>query len=416
LLGRLTEEQRATLLLHELAHLRRGDPWVRWLEMGVTGLYWWLPLLWWARRELRQAEEECCDAWVVWALPGSSRAYAQALVETVDFISGASTALPALASGAGSVQLLRRRLTMILRGTTSPKMTVLGLAALMAAGALVPLLPSWAQQGPDRADERNREQNQAARDLERAQKEVARIEQNIKALHDSLHAKMADYEAKAREAAERLKQARDRLAQFERARGDGDKDTAPKRFGQGGGMGGFGKGPMAGFGGIQGPGQAATDLRLREVERKLDAVLQELQQLRNELKRRGPTAGGPGMIGPGPGMMGPGGLGGPGAGGGAPGRPGFPGGGGAGLPGAPGGPGAGGLVPPTPPGVPGGRPGLPGGPGVGNPVPPPPGVPGPGNPVGGPPQRNANPGGGPIPPEPPAGGIPPGPADPARPS
>ena len=145
LLGRLGEEQRATLLLHELAHLRRGDVWVRWLEMGVTGLYWWLPIVWWARRELRQAEEECCDAWVVRALPGSARAYAQALVETVDFLSGAPPALPALASGVGPVHLLRRRLTMILRGTTSPKLTAFGLAALLATGALVPLLPSWAQ-------------------------------------------------------------------------------------------------------------------------------------------------------------------------------------------------------------------------------------------------------------------------------
>ena len=42
--GRLTAEQRDTLLLHELAHLRRRDHWVRRLEVVAVGLYWWLPV------------------------------------------------------------------------------------------------------------------------------------------------------------------------------------------------------------------------------------------------------------------------------------------------------------------------------------------------------------------------------------
>src|SRR5262249_52937721 len=66
LLSRLSKEQRATLLAHELAHLRRRDHWVRGLEFVVSALYWWHPVVWWACRELREAEEQCCDAWVVW--------------------------------------------------------------------------------------------------------------------------------------------------------------------------------------------------------------------------------------------------------------------------------------------------------------------------------------------------------------
>jgi beta-lactamase regulating signal transducer with metallopeptidase domain len=290
LIGRLGEEQRATLLLHELAHLRRGDPWVRWLEMGVTGLYWWLPLLWWARRELRQAEEECCDAWVVRALPGSSRAYAQALVETVDFLSGAPPALPALASGVGPVHLLRRRLTMILRGTTSPKLTAFGLAALLATGALMPLMPSWAQSpgdeppaqrggGEQKRDDRKRDD----RDLKQAERQVQQMEramQQLRQAQERLHEQMTKHERQMREAMERVKEARtraQRAAQEERSK-EKDADT-PKRGGKGVGKGmGFGT-----------PGGAAAnknvEQRLRDLERKLDAVLREVQQLRNELKR-----------------------------------------------------------------------------------------------------------------------------------
>src|SRR5262249_54232637 len=100
---RLDDDQRDTLLAHELAHFRRGDHWVRWLELVVTGLFWWYPVVWWARCALREAEEQCCDAWVVWALPGAGRAYATALVETVDFLSVSRSVLPAAASGIGHV-------------------------------------------------------------------------------------------------------------------------------------------------------------------------------------------------------------------------------------------------------------------------------------------------------------------------
>ena len=146
LLHRLNEEQWDTLLAHELAHLRRRDHWIRMLELLVLGLYWWHPVAWWARRALREAEEQCCDAWVVWALPGSAEAYALALVETVTFLSQSRSALPVAASGIGQVNLLKRRLIMFMCGSTPRALSGLGFLALVALGALLlPLLPTWAQ-------------------------------------------------------------------------------------------------------------------------------------------------------------------------------------------------------------------------------------------------------------------------------
>ncbi len=54
----LDERQRTTLLVHELAHLRRGDHHLRVFELLVTALNWWHPVLWWARRALRDVEEQ----------------------------------------------------------------------------------------------------------------------------------------------------------------------------------------------------------------------------------------------------------------------------------------------------------------------------------------------------------------------
>ena len=76
LLERLDESQRTSLLAHELAHLRRFDQWIRWLELMTLGVYWWHPVSWWARRRIQQAEDECCDGWVLWAFPEYARVYA----------------------------------------------------------------------------------------------------------------------------------------------------------------------------------------------------------------------------------------------------------------------------------------------------------------------------------------------------
>lgn len=143
---RLDKPQRATLLAHELAHLRRGDHWVRCLELLVTGLYWWLPVVWWTRNALREAEEQCCDAWVVWAFPAQARKYAEALLETLDFLSPAAPAAAMSASGLGHVRQLRRRLTMIMHGKTPRSLHWSGaLLALGLSATLLPMAPTWAQ-------------------------------------------------------------------------------------------------------------------------------------------------------------------------------------------------------------------------------------------------------------------------------
>jgi beta-lactamase regulating signal transducer with metallopeptidase domain len=188
LLGRLSPEGRDTLLLHELAHLRRGDHRVRALEFLAMGLYWWHPVVWYARRELREAEEQCCDAWVVATLPGAGRAYASALLDTLDYLSAAPPAVPLLASGLGQVSDLKRRLTMIMRGTTPRALGWRGALTVLTLGALLlPVLPTRAQERPGREDERGeavrrvrvvREDDDSPA-LQRAEAELKRLEAEI---------------------------------------------------------------------------------------------------------------------------------------------------------------------------------------------------------------------------------------------
>ncbi|EDL59741.1 M56 family metallopeptidase [Gimesia maris] len=112
LLQELNDAEVETLLLHELAHYRRGDHWVRLLELLTTGLYWWYPVVWWGRREIRVIEETCCDAWVIWTEPDKRRAYAEVLVKATGFVSQAQC-IPA-ATGMGTQRILEQRLTSIM--------------------------------------------------------------------------------------------------------------------------------------------------------------------------------------------------------------------------------------------------------------------------------------------------------------
>jgi beta-lactamase regulating signal transducer with metallopeptidase domain len=309
LLERLDDEQRQALLVHELAHWRRRDHWVRWLELVALGLYWWCPLVWWARRHLQEAEEECCDAWVVWLMPAAARGYALALVETVDFLAGARPALPPVASGIGQVRLLRRRLTMIMHGTTPRTLTLGGaLAVLGVAALLLPLMPTWAQPTPDalaqqpgagapqgfprgpfppagdvaQATPESREsvasQQQALartmRDIQRMQTDLDRSRQELERHAADLQQKMAAIQRQATELSQRFA----RMPQAD----DGQHPPAP---GGGGGFGGGvrGGGGFAGGGGMGGrpgmPGNTASDIdrRLQQVERKLDMLIQMMQ-------------------------------------------------------------------------------------------------------------------------------------------
>jgi beta-lactamase regulating signal transducer with metallopeptidase domain len=85
LMGRLNASQRVALLLHELVHIKRGDHWVRMLELTVGVAYWWLPIVGSIGRQLRACEETCCDASVVAHLPQARREYARLLLDVIDF-------------------------------------------------------------------------------------------------------------------------------------------------------------------------------------------------------------------------------------------------------------------------------------------------------------------------------------------
>ena len=139
---RLDDEARATLITHELAHFVRGDHWVRLLELIATSLFWWHPIVWLAKHQIEAAEEECCDAWVVGQFPDSPKLYAEALLDTIDYLCERRQALPPVACGLGQAHFLRHRLTKIMRGSAPKAMSRrVRFATGLVAALLLPLQP-----------------------------------------------------------------------------------------------------------------------------------------------------------------------------------------------------------------------------------------------------------------------------------
>ena len=185
------------IFAHELAHLRRRDHWVRVLEFAVLCVYWWLPVAWYACRRLREAEEQCCDAWVVAVLPGSGKAYASAILDTLDFVSSAPASPPLLASGIGEVTDLKRRLRMIMSGTTPHALGWRGSAAVLVLGLLLlPWLPAWVQgeQGEEAQPDRPEPGKRGRRDREEPppQQVSDKVKAELKQLQDEVNKKAAE--------------------------------------------------------------------------------------------------------------------------------------------------------------------------------------------------------------------------------
>src|SRR6185369_15918968 len=78
LLAGLSTSQVESILIHELAHIRRWDYVVNLLASVVEGLLFYHPAVWWVSKQISAERENCCDDVVV-ELKGDARAYAATL-------------------------------------------------------------------------------------------------------------------------------------------------------------------------------------------------------------------------------------------------------------------------------------------------------------------------------------------------
>ncbi len=108
-----------TVIIHELAHLRRGDMYVRLLQWFVGTLLFFWPVVAWVNRRIDEARECACDDWALRHSGLSVSAYARCLLaaagaDPIDRLAHPTTCM------AGRPCTIERRINMILTSPTRP--------------------------------------------------------------------------------------------------------------------------------------------------------------------------------------------------------------------------------------------------------------------------------------------------------
>jgi len=118
----LSEEQLQLVIAHELAHIRRFDPFVNVFQVCVETLLFYHPAVWWLNKKIRAEREHCCDEMAV-DLCGNAVEYARALTLMEEWRSA-----PVFAMAANRGPLTERILRVLGLKTFGAGMRGIGLA------------------------------------------------------------------------------------------------------------------------------------------------------------------------------------------------------------------------------------------------------------------------------------------------
>ena len=142
-----SEERRRVVLLHELAHVRRGDAATHLLARAAMALYWWNPVAWTAWREFLKERERAADDLVLNAGARASE-YAGHLLEVARTMQGSPAMAWATAAMARRSQLEGRLLAILDSGVNraTPRRASILAAAMLSVAVIAPLAAVRAQE------------------------------------------------------------------------------------------------------------------------------------------------------------------------------------------------------------------------------------------------------------------------------
>lgn len=141
-----SQERRYAVVLHELAHIQRGDVLTQLIARFIGAIFWLHPLAWWAIGQLRNEQEMACDDRVL-THDVSSTSYAQHLLDIARCSSQVSHRLePAISStivaaGILSHSRLEDRMRAILDVRRSRRSLSLGTVLVASSVVFACLLP-----------------------------------------------------------------------------------------------------------------------------------------------------------------------------------------------------------------------------------------------------------------------------------
>ncbi len=216
-LSKLSRKDTEHMLLHELAHIRRGDLRTHGLYMLLQVIYWYNPLLWLVRRQLHHLRELSCDATVAELLRERTIAYRQTLLETARRFLARSTE-----PGLGLLGLfedanrLAVRLNWLARPTWRYKTMKRGIVLIIAALMFACVLPMAQGQDNTPAVVDNQTSNQTE-DQVRHSEEFQELQAKLKTLEIERQ-KLQEQMVTLEQAHQKAKEARFTVSRPERKR------------------------------------------------------------------------------------------------------------------------------------------------------------------------------------------------------
>ncbi len=135
----LERQELRAVLLHELAHVVRGDAWVGHVQLLLQAVYWYNPAVWIANAMIRRTREQAVDDLVMEHLPGQGEAYPQALLRVARMVIGQRQATEATTGVLEVGRHLATRLHRLLRDDPVPsgRLGWSGVVVVGLVGALI---------------------------------------------------------------------------------------------------------------------------------------------------------------------------------------------------------------------------------------------------------------------------------------
>jgi len=141
LIEKLSREKLKAVLIHELAHIKRGDVWVNLVQTVLQIIYFYNPFVWLANAVVRRIREQAVDEMVLVALGAGAKSYSNTLIDIADMAFFRTNLSLCFVSVVESKKALHRRIRHMLNRPVprSSKLGILGLIVIVVIGII--LLP-----------------------------------------------------------------------------------------------------------------------------------------------------------------------------------------------------------------------------------------------------------------------------------
>ena len=139
----LTRQQLASVLTHELCHIRRRDNVTAAVHMITEAVFWFYPVVWWIGSRLVDERERACDQEVLRTC-AEPRTYAEGIVNVCKRYVESPLACISGVSGSN----VKNRIRDIMTNRTAVKLSVVQKAVLASVGTAVLAVPILAQSVP----------------------------------------------------------------------------------------------------------------------------------------------------------------------------------------------------------------------------------------------------------------------------